>query len=77
VYMISTILEVFDFSAYCDLVKPIGTFVQLGLPKSELSINSFSMALNRVNFKSSLIGGMKDTQDVLNYCASNKVLPKI
>ncbi|MFX4218495.1 NAD(P)-dependent alcohol dehydrogenase [Aliarcobacter butzleri] len=76
-YMISTIPEVFDISAYCNIVKPNGTFVQLGLPKSELPINSFSMALNRVNFKSSLIGGMKDTQDVLNYCATNKVLPKI
>lgn len=77
-YMISTIPEVFDISAYCNVVKPNGTFVQVGLPKGlELPINSFEMALNRVNFKSSFIGSIKQTQEVVNYCSKNKVLPKI
>ncbi|MCT7909949.1 NAD(P)-dependent alcohol dehydrogenase [Arcobacter lacus] len=77
-YMISTIPVQFDVGAYSSTIKPYGTFVQVGMPKGfELTLNNLSLASNRVNYRASLIGGMKDTQDVVNYCATNKVLPKI
>jgi len=35
------------------------------------------MIFNRVNFTSSLIGGIPETQEVVDYCAQNNILPQI
>ncbi|WP_078085774.1 NAD(P)-dependent alcohol dehydrogenase [Microbulbifer mangrovi] len=77
-YMISTIPYQYDVASYASTVKPYGDFTYVGMPdKFEINLNNLALAASRVNFNASLIGGMKDTQDVVNYCADNKVLPKI
>lgn len=77
-YMISTIPVQFDVAAYAAVVKPYGSFTQVGMPERfELTLSNLGLSISRVNFNASLIGGMKETQEVVNYCADNKVLPKI
>lgn len=77
-YMISTIPYQFNTAAYVSVVKPYGTFTQVGMPEGfQLTLNAIALAASRVNFNASLIGGMQETQEVVNYCAANKVLPKI
>lgn len=77
-YMISTIPYQYDVAAYTSVVKPYGTYTQVGMPeKFELTLNNLGLSLSRVNFNASLIGGMKETQDVVNYCADHKVHPQI
>ncbi|MBB1087294.1 NAD(P)-dependent alcohol dehydrogenase [Lysobacter sp. SG-8] len=77
-YMISTIPVQFDVAAYASVVKPYGTFTQVGMPERfEVTLSAIGLAANRVNFNASLIGGMKETQEVVDYCADNRVLPKI
>lgn len=77
-YMISTIPYQYDVAAYTSLVKPYGTFTQVGMPERfEITLNNLALSANRVNFNASLIGGMKETQEVVNYCAANNVLPNI
>jgi len=77
-YMISTIPYQYDVAAYASVVKPYGTFTQVGVPERfELTLSAIGLSISRVNFNASLIGGMKETQEVVNYCADNKVLPTI
>lgn len=77
-YMITTIPVQYDVAAYASVVKPFGTYTQVGMPeKFEVTLNALGLSVSRVNFNASLIGGMKETQDVVNYCADNKVLPQI
>lgn len=77
-YLISTIPYQYDVAAYASLVRPFGTFTQVGMPERfELSLNALGLAASRVNFNASLIGGMKETQEVVDYCADHKVLPRI
>jgi uncharacterized zinc-type alcohol dehydrogenase-like protein len=77
-YMISTIPYQYDVAAYTSVVKPYGTYTQVGMPeKFELTLNNLGLSISRVNFNASLIGGMKETQDVVNYCADHKVHPQI
>ena len=77
-YMISTVPYHYDMSNYISCVKPYGYFTQVGQPiNGELTINNFNMIFNRVNFNGSLIGGIPETQEVLNYCAENKIYPQI
>ncbi len=77
-YMICTIPYAFDLAAYASVVKPFGTFTQVGMPERfEVTMNALGLAVSRVNFNASLIGGIPETQEVINYCADNKVHPKI
>lgn len=77
-YMICTIPYQYDVAAYASVVKPYGTYTQVGMPeKFELTLSALGLSFSRVNFNASLIGGMKETQEVVDYCADHKVLPKI
>lgn len=77
-YMISTVPYAYEMSSYIDCVKPYGYFTQVGQPiGGELTINNFNMIFNRVNFNGSLIGGIPETQEVMNYCAKHKIYPQI
>jgi uncharacterized zinc-type alcohol dehydrogenase-like protein len=77
-YMISTVPYAYDMSNYISCVKPYGYFTQVGQPiNGELTINNFQMIFNRVNFNGSLIGGIPETQEVVDYCAKNHIYPQI
>ena len=77
-FMISTVPYAYEMSDYISCVKPYGFFTQVGQPiNGELMINNTNMIFNRVNFNGSLIGGIPETQEVVNYCAENKIYPQI
>jgi len=77
-FMISTVPYAYEMTGYIDCVKPFGYFTQVGIPiNGELMINNTNMIFNRVNFNGSLIGGIPETQEVINYCAENKIYPQI
>lgn len=77
-YMLSTVPYDYDLASYANCVKPYGNFTQVGMPiNGHLSLNNFHMIFNRVNFNASLIGGIPETQEVVDYCAKNNILPQI
>lgn len=77
-YMISTIPYAFDLSSYAACVRPYGSFTQVGQPiNGEFTVNNGSFMFSRVNYNSSLIGGIPETQEVMNHCAQNKIYPEI
>ena len=77
-YMVSTIPVNYDVGAYASLVKPYGNYTQVGMPaKGEVTINNFAFNRNRVRYSTSLIGGIPQTQQVIEYCAENKIYPEI
>ena len=77
-YMISTIPYAYDLANYISCVRPYGYFTQVGQPiNGALELNNSLMMNNRVNFNSSTIGGIPETQEVMDYCALNKIYPQI
>ena len=77
-YTISTIPVNYDVGAYASLVKPYGGYTQVGMPaRGEVTINNFAFNRNRVNYNTSLVGGTGLTQELLDYCAKNKIYPNI
>lgn len=77
-YMISTIPANYDVGSYASTVKPYGNFTQVGMPTGfELTLNNFAFSANRVRFSASLIGGIPETQEVVDYCAENNIRPNI
>jgi alcohol dehydrogenase (NADP+)/uncharacterized zinc-type alcohol dehydrogenase-like protein len=60
------------------LCKTAWHFTQAGSSiNGEPAINNTNMIFNRVNFNGLLIGGIAETQEVVNYCAENKIYPQI
>lgn len=77
-YMISTIPVQFDVAAYASTLKRYGFFTQVGMPVGfEMNLSNIGLAVSRVNFNASLIGGIPETQEVINYCADQKIFPDI
>ncbi len=78
-YVVSTIPAAYDLGAYTSIVKPYGSYTQVGLPAQDKHIffNQFAFVNNRVNYNGSLIGGIPETQEVIDYCAANKIYPTV
>lgn len=75
--MISTIPDEYDLEAYTSLIKPYGTFIQIGMPSKKTCFNNLAFIFNRVSYRGSLIGGITQTQRLIDYCAENKIFPQI
>jgi uncharacterized zinc-type alcohol dehydrogenase-like protein len=66
-----------DMAAFFGLLKRDGTLVNVGAPDKPLSVNVFSLIMKRRSFAGSLIGGIKETQEMLNFCAKHNIAPEI
>ena len=62
---------------YFNLLKLDATLVALGAPEKPLSISPFPLILMRRNYAGSVIGGIKETQEMLDFCAKHKIVPEI
>ena len=77
-YMISTIPYDHNVGAYTSVVKPYGEYIQLGVAQNgDYTVNSFALNSNRVKYSASLIGSIAQTQELIDYCAANKLYPQI
>ena len=66
-----------DINAYLNLIKLDGTLTLVGVPEKPLSISAFSLILPRKNLAGSCIGGIAETQEMLNFCAEKKITSDI
>jgi uncharacterized zinc-type alcohol dehydrogenase-like protein len=66
-----------DLAPYLDLLRLDGTLCQVGLPEEPMSISAFSIIRNRRSFSGSMIGGMPETQEMLDYCAEHDIVADI
>jgi uncharacterized zinc-type alcohol dehydrogenase-like protein len=66
-----------DLNEYLGLLRLDGTLCQVGLPEKPLPVNAFSMVTNRRSMSGSMIGGMAETQQMLDYCAEHDIVSDI
>src|SRR5665213_1921734 len=66
-----------DMNAYLNLLRLDGTLCLVGLPDQPLSVAPFSLLANRRSLAGSAIGGMKETQEMLDYCAEHNIVSDI
>ena len=64
---------VIDVDAYLGLLAVDGTLVNVGAPAEPLSLNVFSLIGARRSYAGSMIGGIRDTQEMLDFCAEHKL----
>lgn len=63
--------------AYFSLLTLDGTLVNVGAPGEPLSLNVMSLIGHRRSFAGSMIGGIQETQEMLEFCAKHNISPKI
>ena len=66
-----------DINVYLNLLKLDGTLVQVGVPEQPLPVAVFNLILPRRNFAGSAIGGIAETQEMLDFCAKHKIVSDI
>jgi len=77
-FTLVTIPDPFDINPYINLLKRDGNLVTVGLlgPYKKPTIN-MNVAMHRRNISGSLIGGIQETQEVLDFCAEHQILPDV
>ena len=66
-----------DANTFLDLLRLNGTMCMVGLPETPMTISPFSIITNRRSFSGSMIGGMNETQGMLDYCADHNIVSEI
>ncbi|MFE2124439.1 NAD(P)-dependent alcohol dehydrogenase [Rhodococcus aetherivorans] len=71
--IVNTVSAAIDVDAYLGLLAVDGTLVNVGAPAEPLSLNVFSLIGGRRSYAGSMIGGIRQTQEMLNFCAAHDI----
>lgn len=66
-----------DINVYLGMLKRDSTLVQVGAPDAPLPVNVFSLLPNRRRFAGSIIGGIAETQEMLDFCGQKGITSDI
>jgi uncharacterized zinc-type alcohol dehydrogenase-like protein len=72
-FILDTVSAPHDYNMYLNMLKRDGSMVCVGLPVEPAQIPAFTLVLKRRNFSGSLIGGIAETQEMLDYCAEHNI----
>jgi alcohol dehydrogenase (NADP+) len=75
--ILNTVSANLDLDAYLRLLRVDGTMVTVGAPSKRDRVHAFSLIAGRRSLAGSAIGGLPDTQEMLDFCAEHGVKPAI
>jgi uncharacterized zinc-type alcohol dehydrogenase-like protein len=65
-----------DVNTYLHLLKRDGVMCSVGIPETPVTVHAFAV-LGRKTFTGSMIGGIRETQEMLDFCAKNNIVSDI
>ena len=75
--ILNTVSAEIDINQYLNLLKLDGTLVTIGLPGKPYSVHAGSLLSGRRSLAGSMIGGIPETQEMLNFCGEHNILSDI
>jgi alcohol dehydrogenase (NADP+) len=72
-FILDTVAADHDYNLYLAMLKTRGTMVCVGLPSTPSPVAAFNLVFFARNLAGSLIGGLAETQEMLDYCAANNI----
>jgi alcohol dehydrogenase (NADP+) len=75
--ILNTVSANLDLDRYLSLLRVDGTLVSVGAPSQPDSFRAFSLIGGRRSMAGSPIGGLPETQEMLDFCAEHGVVPEI
>ena len=76
-FILDTVSAKHDISAYLLLLGRDGNLTQVGVPPEPLSVDIGSLVFGRRSLSGSLIGGIKETQEMLDFCGKHNITADI
>jgi uncharacterized zinc-type alcohol dehydrogenase-like protein len=76
-FLLCTVSAQYDPSTYLNLLKLDGTLVIVGAPDAPLSLDAFPLIMRRRHMAGSLIGGIPETQEMLDFCGEKGITSEI
>ena len=75
--VLNTVSANHDYKKYLDLLTLNGKMIVVGLPSEHPHVSPFALIKNRRSLIGSMIGGTKETQEMLDYCAKKNIVSDI
>jgi len=72
-FIIDTVSAPHDYNMYLNMLKTDGIMICVGAPPEPTQILGFNLIFNRRSIGGSLIGGLPETQEMLDYCAEHNI----
>ena len=72
-YILDTVSAPHDYNTYLHLLKTDGTMILVGAPESPAKLEAFPLIMHRRRIAGSLIGGIRETQEMLDFCAEHRL----
>ena len=72
-FILDTVSAQHDLNAYLGLLKRDGTLTLVGAPPEPMPLDAFSLIHRRRQLAGSLIGGIEETQEMLDFCAEHVI----
>ncbi|MDQ1049994.1 NAD(P)-dependent alcohol dehydrogenase [Streptomyces sp. V4I2] len=69
--IVSTVSAPLNFDAYLSLLKMPGALVNVGVPEESIALNLFSLIYGNKTLAGSAMGGIAETQEMLDFCAEH------
>jgi uncharacterized zinc-type alcohol dehydrogenase-like protein len=76
-FILDTVSAPHDLNLYISLLKTKGTHVCIGVPPTPYELQAFGLIMGRKSIVGSLIGGLPETQEMLDFCAQNGIVSDI
>lgn len=76
-FILDTVAAKHDIDAYLVLLRRDGALTQVGVPAEPLTLDVSNLIFGRRNFSGSLIGGLKETQEMLDFCGEHNITSDI
>lgn len=76
-FIIDTVSAPHDYNLYLSLLKTDGIQICVGVPPTPAQINGFSLLAGRKSLAGSSIGGIPETQEMLDYCAEHNIVSDV
>jgi len=74
--ILNTVSVNHQLSTYLPLLRRDGTLVQLGAVMAPHAVSQVALVMKRIQVAGSKTGGMKETQDCMDFCAKHNIIPK-
>ena len=72
-FILDTVSAVHDINAYINLLRRDGNITLVGAPEQPLGVSSFALIMGRRSLSGSNIGGIAETQEMLDFCGEHNI----
>jgi len=76
-FIVDTVSAPHDYNAYLHMLDTNGIMICVGVPPAPIEMYGFSLLGNRRSIAGSGIGGLPETQEMLDYCAENNIVSDV